>query len=248
MREILGRRGMLPLLGGLAVIVVIGILLVAVASGGGGGTNTGTGPPAAAGGDFAGLKSPVVASPEATLVLNQPTVVATRAPNAAVPGTSNADRLIITKFGVNAPLTYKVVGPDGSMPNPNGPDDVAFYDFPNHPGLGGVPGGTGNVVLAGHVDSGRAACKNGTVPPPCTAVFWDIGGLKVGDELEVSVSGTSYKYRVTANQSVDAVTADFTKIVSATAQQTITLITCGGDFNTVTHEYNHRQVVTGVRI
>jgi LPXTG-site transpeptidase (sortase) family protein len=86
------------------------------------------------------------------------------------------------------------------------------------------------------------------VPPPCQAVFWDIGGLKVGDEIELNVSGKSFKYRVTSNQSVNAATGDWVSIVSSTQQESITLITCGGDFNPVTREYNHRQVVIGVRI
>ena len=64
------------------------------------------------------------------------------------------------------------------MPNPNGSDDVAYYNFSAWPGKGGAPGQGGNSVFAGHVDSGRAPCKNGTVPPPCEAVFWDIGSFR----------------------------------------------------------------------
>jgi len=243
-RELLRRKGVLPIVGALAAVVVVGILLIALASGGGGGDgNSATGP-----GGSGGLKSETPeATPEATIDLNQPTPVATRDPNAPIPGGGNGDRLIIQKFGVNAPLTYKVVPPDGVMPNPNGPDDVAYYDFKSHEGLGGVPG-FGNIVLAGHVDSGRAACKNGTVPPPCTAVFWDIGGLRVGDQIELSVGGQSYNYSVTSNQPVPAATGDWGRIVSSTAQESVTLITCGGDFNPVTREYTNRQVVTAVRI
>ena len=147
-------------------------------------------------------------------------------------------------------MTYKVVPPDGVMPNPNSADDVAYYDFKNHSGLGGAPG-FGNIVISGHVDWGGrdgTGCKNNTVRPPCQAVFWDIGNLRVGDQIEVSVGGQSFKYSVTSNQPVPAATADWDRIVSSTAQETITLITCGGDFNPVTREYSNRQVVTGVRI
>jgi LPXTG-site transpeptidase (sortase) family protein len=234
----------------LAALVAIGVLFVALASGGGGDGGNGNNDGNANAGDGAsgGLASGTpLASPEATIDLNRPTPVATLDPNAPRPGNGNGDTLVISKFGVSAPLTYKEVPADGVMPNPNGPDDVAYYDFKNHEGLGGVPG-FGNIVLAGHVDSGRAACRNGTVPPPCQAVFWDIGGLKVGDEIELNVSGKSFKYRVTSNQSVNAATGDWVSIVSSTQQESITLITCGGDFNPVTREYNHRQVVIGVRI
>ena len=40
------------------------------------------------------------------------------------------------------------------------------------------------------------ACKNGSVPPPCQAVFWDINGLRNGDEIEIHLGGTVNRYRV----------------------------------------------------
>jgi len=79
-------------------------------------------------------------------------------------------------------------------------------------------------------------------------VFWDINGLRIGDEIEVHLSGTVHKYRVTSNQPIHASTGPWDQIVSSTAQESITLITCGGDFNRETREYNNRQVVTAVRI
>lgn len=241
LRELLARRGALPLLGGLAVIVAVAIVALALAAGGGDDGN--------ATGESGGLVSGTpLATPEATVELSDPSVVATRDPNTPIPGTTDGDRLIIAKFGVNAPLSLKVVGGDGVMPNPNGPDDAAYYDFSAWPGLGGTPGSGGNVVISGHVDSGRAACKNGTVPPPCQAVFWDIGKLRTGDEIELLVAGQSHKYKVTGNQSLDAATTNWTQVVSSKSEESITLITCAGDFNPVTREYNHRQVVTGVRI
>jgi len=109
-RELLRRKGVLPIVGALAAVVVVGILLIALASGGGGEDgNSATGP-----GGSGGLKSETpVATPEATIDLNQPTPVATRDPNAPLPGTTDGDRLVIQKYGVNAPMTYKVVPPDG---------------------------------------------------------------------------------------------------------------------------------------
>lgn len=157
------------------------------------------------------------------------------------------DRFVISKFGVDAPLTYRKVGKDGQMPNPDGPDDIAYYDFSEWPGIGGAPGKGGNGVFAGHVDSGQKSCKNGTVKPPCEAVLWDLNKLRAGDEIEVRVSGQSYEYRVTSNQPVPATTGPWDQIVSSTAEESITIITCGGDFNRETREYTNRQVVTAVR-
>lgn len=245
LKDMIFARGAMPLLGAAAVVIVIvAIAAVAIGSGNGDSPQVGARPTEVR--ESAGLAT-TLPTPEATIDLTRPTAVVGRDPNAPVPG-AEGDRLVISRFGINAPLTYKVVGPDGVMPNPNGPDDVAFYDFSAWPGLGGFPGQGGNVVLAGHVDSGRVACRNGTVPPPCQAVFWEVPNLRVGDEIEVVVRGTTYRYRVTSNQSVHAVNADWNKIVSSTQQETITLITCIGEFNSATREYSHRQVVVGVRI
>jgi LPXTG-site transpeptidase (sortase) family protein len=194
--------------------------------------------------ESAGLAADVEPTPEATIDLARPTVVANNNPTSVSPD----DRLVITKFGVSAPLTLKTVGLDGVMPNPDGPDDSAFYDFSAWPGKGGSPGKGGNAIFSGHVDSGQKACKNGSVPPPCQAVFWDLNNLRLGDEIEIHLSGVVHKYRVTSNQPINAANGPWDQIVSSTAEESLTLITCGGDFNRETREYNNRQVVTAVRI
>jgi len=232
-------RPALPILGALATALIAGLVL-AVACGGGGDKKS------SAGDDFhAGLaSSSEEPTPQATIDLARPTVVPTSNPN--ISKLDSGDRLVISKFGIDAPLTLKTVGSDGQMPDPETPDDVAYYDFSSWPGLGGGPGKGGNSVFAGHVDSGRKNCKNGTVKPPCQAVFWDANKLKTGDEIEVKVGGQSYKYTVTANQAVPATSDSWDKIVASTADEMITLITCGGTFSN--GEYNNRQVVTAVRI
>ena len=237
------RRGLLPIAGGLGVIVIAFVLFFTVGLAGGGGGDGGSGP-------SGGLVTRPAgnATVEATIDLNRPTVIATRDPNAPIPGASAGDRFVIAKIGVDAPLSYKVVGPDGVMPNPNGPDDVAYYDFSGFTGMGGTPGAGGNTVFSGHVDSGRVACKNGTVRPPCEAVLWDLSRLRLGDEIEVRLGGQVYRYRVTSNQPVGAESADWDRIVSSTAQESITIITCGGDFNRETGQYDSRQVVTAIRV
>jgi LPXTG-site transpeptidase (sortase) family protein len=234
----------LPALGAIATAILVGLVLaVAACGGGGGGDKKASGQPTA---DFhAGLaNSTEIPTPEATIDLTRPTVVPQTNPN--LTKLSGNDRIIISKFGIDAPLNLKTVGSDGQMPDPDTADDVVLYDFSAWPGLGGGPGTGGNAVLAGHVDSGRKACKNGTVKPPCQAVFWDVNKLKTGDEIEIKVNGQSFKYSVKANQAVSATTGPWEQIVSSTAEETITLITCGGTFSN--GEYNNRQVVTAVRL
>jgi hypothetical protein len=232
----------LPLIGGIAAVVVVGIILVVVALGGGGGEGSSddSGPQA----DFAGLKT-AQPTPEATIDLARPTAAAGHLENVGA-----SDRLVIKRFNIDAPLTYRKVPANGVMPNPDGPDDVAYYDFSGFENLGGAPGLGGNAVFAGHVDSGSKPCKNGSVPPPCTAVLWDLNDIRVGDEIEVHVDGKVFTYKVTSNQPVSASANDGTwdRIVTSTAKESLTIITCGGDFNRATREYTNRQVVTAERV
>lgn len=245
---IMGGRPPLAIIGGLVAAVVVGIIIVVVALGGGGGDDepsTASVPSVSPTANTSGgLVTPGLPTPVGTPLAVGPTV--TSAPQLTTVGAG--DRLVVSKYGINAPLSYKTVAADGVMPNPDGSDDVAYYNFANWPGKGGAPGQGGNSVFAGHVDSGRVPCKNGTVPAPCQAVFWDIGKLAIGDTIEVVIGTNTYRYSVTSNQPVHAENGDWDGIVSARAQETITLITCGGDFNPQTREYTHRQVVVAVRV
>ena len=71
--------------------------------------------------------------------------------------------------------------------------------------------------------------------------------MGIGDEVELQVSGSRYRYRVTSTQSI-ASKGPWDKVVAATPEETITIITCAGDFNRQTHTYDHRQVVKAVRL
>ena len=241
----------MPLIGAAAVVTVVFIAVVVVVSGRSGTSSSDVViGPAGGLGESAGLAASVPPTAVATIDLTRPTTVPTIDPAAPTPGAAG-DKLVISKIGVEAPLSNKTVGVDGVMPDPNGPDDVAVYDFNQYwPGHGGVPGYGGNVVLGGHVDWGSnhgVGCKNNTKPAPCKAVFWDLGKLGVADQIQIVAAGKTYNYKVTSNSPIDAVAGEWGAIVASTAQETVTLITCSGDFNSVTHEYDNRQVVTAIR-
>jgi hypothetical protein len=242
-------RAPLPVIGGLAALVVIGIIIAGVALSSGGSDDGDSGDPAGTGSTGAQVqRSPTATSISGGLQTAQPTAIATAdlsQPTAVadnLQSIGNGDRMLIPRFNVDAPLTYRAVGLDGIMPNPDGPDDIAYYDFTAWPGKGGRPG-AGNPVFAGHVDSGHVPCDDGTEPPPCTAVLWDLNNLALDDEIHVVVGNTRYKYAVTSNEPVDAASGPWDQIVSATAEPSLTIITCGGDFNRATGEYDKRQVL-----
>jgi len=80
----------------------------------------------------------------------QPQELITPTPTAPAPtapaSTALPARLVIPRIGVDAPVTVKGLDPNGVMQNPNGPEDVAWYDFTSRPGQGG------NAVFSGHLD------------------------------------------------------------------------------------------------
>ena len=70
----------------------------------------------------------------------------------------------------------------------------------------------------------------------------------MGDVIEVRLQdGTVYQYEVISRRQVPGST-DFREIVSATEREIITLITCGGSFNSITRHYNDRVVLQAERI
>jgi len=151
------------------------------------------------------------------------------------PDVSAIGELIIPKFAVDAPVQIKGIDANNVMQSPDGPAQVAWYNFSSKPGY------VGNAVFAGHVDYHNYGA----------AVFWHLKDLVVGDTIEVHLQdGTAYKYAVTGGQSVssDPTAQELSTIVGQTPQEIITLITCGGTFNYSTHEYDHRTIVRAARV
>jgi sortase (surface protein transpeptidase) len=139
--------------------------------------------------------------------------------------------LQIDSVGVDAPIELGTVT-DGVMQDPSGPWVVSWYEP-----LGKVGEG-GNVVMAGHVDYWNVG----------PAVFWDVRYLPEGDIIRVvGEDGKNYEYAVQWTQSymADQLTPEVIQgeIVGDTGEETLTLITCGGEFNPDTGEYNQRWVV-----
>jgi len=162
-------------------------------------------------------------------------------PDAAVPG-GEGDRLLIPSISVDAPFTMRVAAADANgsvkMENPEGPEDVVWYDFSAFPGLGGRPGVGGNTVLSGHVDYHNYG----------PAVFWDLGKLEVGAEIVVHLrDGTEYKYTVQWNRTVEPSSTSWSDIVASTPQESLTMITCAGTFDSSTRSYDQRRVVWATR-
>ncbi len=187
----------------------------------------------------AGLVTPLADNgPEPTLTEED---LANRGPTTTVAaGPFGGTRLVIPRAGIDAPFTIRTVGSDGVMGNPQGPTDVAWYDFSGKSNaLGGAPGLGGNAIISGHVDYVNYG----------PAVFWNIRNLVPGDEVQIVLDdGSVARYIVEWNRTVDGNSADWASIVAATAQESLTLITCTGQFDTSTRSYDMRQIVWAVRV
>lgn len=156
-------------------------------------------------------------------------------------------RIRIPVIGVDAAVGQRYV--DAKMPNPTGPGDVVWYDFSEWDGLGGVPGGGGNAVFSGHVDYNfeipwAEAYYRGE------GVFYALNLLSPGDVIEVEVGGKKMQYTVKWTRMVEANGSDQVWLPILTGDvgvDSITLITCGGEFDTVTNSYRDRFIVRAER-
>ena len=182
-----------------------------------------------------------VASPTPALT---PTAVVPELPSptaTAEPSRSQIERLVIPSAGIDASVVTLGVKPDGEMQTPNTPNDVGWYDFTAYPGFGS------NAVFSGHVDYAAYVAYAG-VQFRGRGVFFLLGLLSPGDVIEVDVNGATLTYAVEWRRQVSASDADWAEIYSAGVERdSITLITCGGDFDFTTSEYADRVVVRAVR-
>ncbi len=147
----------------------------------------------------------------------------------------SADRLVMPRSGVNAPVNVRDVGWDGVLGVPIGANDVVRYNF-LFPGLGGYPGNGGTTMIAGHVDY---IC--------CLAVFSVLRNIQNGDEIDyMRGDGIEVTYSVDwfADLPPDY---DWNSLAATTGQESMVLITCNGVFDSSTRQYLSRRVVHAVR-
>ena len=156
-------------------------------------------------------------------------------PTAPAPPPSEAPiaSLSIPRFSVDAAIVVLGVDDDGVMETPDGPLNVAWYDFSARPGFGS------NAVFSGHVDYYNYGA----------AVFWNLKDLEQDDIIELRLEdGTVYQYEVFSRNQYRASDAPIQEIVGRTDAEVITLITCGGTFDPSIGQYDDRVVVRAQRV
>lgn len=154
-------------------------------------------------------------------------------------------RMRISAADIDAPLSVRHVGEDGHMLNPSGPDDITYYDFSGWTGLGGFPTNGGNAVFAGHVDM-AAHLPYANLDYLGPGVFFKLHEIEKGDTIELDLGNGPVTYRVRWVREVSVVEGDWDSVLSSDVEvDSITLITCGGDFEG--GSYTHRTVVRAER-
>jgi sortase (surface protein transpeptidase) len=234
----------------IALVALVAAVLIATAGGDGGGLRfLGIGS-AAEGSDGSPTSAREIdqfLGDDGEPVVQQDSVDAFAALHGDPPNTDYA-RLRIPAIGVNAPVGRWIV--DSSiMPDPYGPVDVAFYDLSDWSGLGGFPGEGHNAVFGGHVDLNRDVAYAGAhYRGP--AVFWGLDQLSAGTVIELDYAGETLRYAVVWSEDVSAATGtDWRQYwTSNVAVDSITLFTCGGEFDFESRSYSHRTVVRAERI
>ena len=153
-------------------------------------------------------------------------------------------------MGVDAPVGQRFVS-GAVMPNPTGPGDVIWYDLSQWDGLGGVPGGGQNAIFSGHVDYfARVAWAEPLTVFRGRGVFFHLNVLSTGDVIEIEIGNKILKYGVVWRQQVSAKAEDdwAAMLDSDVTVDSITLVTCGGEFNLNKRTYYDRIVIRAERI
>lgn len=137
-------------------------------------------------------------------------------------------RIVSDKINVDANIIPVTTDQKGNMAVPEKPDEVAWYS------LGAAPGDKGNAVLAGHLDDVRGQ----------PAIFYHLHDIAAGDEITIYDScDRPQKFKVIDTQIYTVDRAPFEQIFGKSDGKNLNLITCEGDWDKQSQNYNQRLVV-----
>ena len=140
--------------------------------------------------------------------------------------------LRIDELEVDAPIgQYGVNNRTGEMDVPDNVTEVGWYRF------GPKPGEAGSAVLAAHVDLASSG----------PGVFYNLRTLEEGDRMSVLYEdGSEAEFRVVARVTYEKDELPLDVIFSREGPSVLTLITCGGAFNSNISRYDSNVVVYAV--
>jgi sortase (surface protein transpeptidase) len=141
---------------------------------------------------------------------------------------SAPSELRIPKLNLNAEFEAPLgLNEDRTIEVPETYTKVGWYEN------GATPGEVGPAVILGHVDSYEGP-----------AVFWPLGKLEEGDEIEVErEDGTTAIFVVEYSKRFDQDEFPTELVYGPTEQPTLRLVTCSGTFDKAAQKYSHNLVV-----
>jgi LPXTG-site transpeptidase (sortase) family protein len=139
-------------------------------------------------------------------------------------------KIRITKINVDAYVQKAGVDQNKQVAVPNNVHLAGWFADSQKPGQNGL------AIIAGHV-SGRTT----------DGVFKQLGNLSKGDEFEIELgNGEIKRYKVIeTNQVKESESASYLFSQSPKVKSQVNLITCGGNFNNQTDQYDDRIIVSG---
>jgi sortase A len=138
--------------------------------------------------------------------------------------------LNIPKIEVSASIETVGNDAEGKMDVPQGVDNAAWWN------LGSLPGGPGNAVISGHLDT--------YLQEP--AIFWRLRELVPGDLISVrDARGVDHNFEVVNSETYehDQVPLDVIFGDAVRIRPNLILITCQGTWDTDSRNYDQRFVV-----
>jgi LPXTG-site transpeptidase (sortase) family protein len=138
-------------------------------------------------------------------------------------------RVRIPSIKVDAPVIGLGLTASGTpeVPPPTNPNLAGWYKD------GTAPGARGAAVVIGHVDT-----KAGP------AVFWNLGGLKPGEEIAVDrLDGKTATFRIDSVESFAKDAFPDARVYGRTPDAQLRLITCGGEYDKKRKDYLSNVVV-----
>jgi hypothetical protein len=178
--------------------------------------------------------APEATAPTATSALTPPTTIASHAAQLdQLPAPAVAVPVAVTAGDdtVSGPIIPTGVRVDtGELDLPAEAEVVAWYQY------GPTPGEAGSAVLAGHVDwHGEPG------------IFFKLRDLRAGDVVTVTMSdGSVQAWTVSGVALIAKPELPVAEVFSRTGPPTLSLVTCGGSFDSSTHHYRSNVVVTAI--
>ena len=196
------------------------------------------------------LALPVLAGcTTASLPTARPTVSAVPSPRATAPEIPTVDaslgslspaavvapvRIRFDRLGIDMTVTAEGLDAKGAMALPANAADAGWYRF--SPGLAAREGAT---VIAAHIDSWH----DGIGP------FSTLKNATAGDSITVyGADGSTVAYTVSELRQVGKIDAPLADVFETSGPPRLSLVTCGGAFNSKTGHYLDNVIVTATPV